>query len=392
MSLSSRYHREMRGGTACACILAACSFTHGQTAGGSSDLSCFDPSTAYAFCVATPTQPITLSTPVGGPFFDTGTTGMHDGCGLGVYTMVGSAEACVIAGTKVTVAAASSFTAVDAYPLVIASTGDVDIAGLLDVSTRDGGQHGAGNNPTECDDTGLDGTSHTYGAAGGAGGSFGTQGGMGGDGADTARGGTAQPPAPSLDGLRGGCRSGGGGNGSGGAPSAPGGNPGFGGGAVLVAAYGTISVGGAIDASGECGYAGRTQGGGGAGGSGGASGGMIVLSASSYTIAGTLVANGGGGGGGGGEDGNEGSADMGGLDSASAPSTAANGGASAGEGGSGGTGAATNVADVNEAMDGLPSTSNGGGGGGGGGEGVIGYIGGSFPAASDRVSPQAISL
>jgi hypothetical protein len=374
-------------------VAAACSFDPatvdggggggGGGSGGGSDQSCFAGSSDFAFCIATPTQPITLAT--SGMSFDTGAAGKQDGCTLGTYVMVGSAEACVIAGTTVTIAAQTSFVAVDAYPLVIAATGDVDIAGLLDVSTPSGGQHGAGFNATECSDTGIDGGSYKFGASGGAGGSFSTPGGAGGNGAEDDRG-VAQP-AVSATRLRGGCRGGTGGSGNG-TPPAPGGNAGYGGGAVLVVAYGGIAVSGAIDASGERGYPGQTQGGGGAGGSGGASGGMIVLAATSYDITGALVANGGGGGGGGGENGDEGEPGMGGIASIASPSQAASGGSGAGEGGAGGTGAAGSAA----AMAGVSSTANGGGGGGGGGDGVIGYLGGTFPPPASNVSPPAISL
>jgi hypothetical protein len=382
----------MRSGAAWACLVAACSFRHGVVSvvdgadSNSSQVSCFAQSTAYAFCVKTPTQPITLDMSAQ---LHTGQAGTQNGCTpLGVYTMVGSVEACVIAGTAVTVR--NRFIAVDDYPLVIAATGDVDIAGELDVSTPNGVQHGAGHNPSDCNNNGIAGTSTATGAGGGAGGSFGTHGGAGGvgdpNGAPAGDGGAAQP-ASSPTRLRGGCQGGIGGNAAG-----AGGNAGYGGGALLVAAYGKISVAGAINASGECGYPGHIGGGGGGGGSGGASGGMIALAASSYDITGVLVANGGGGGGGGSQSGADPLSSMGHNPSISSPSTPALGGSAGGVGGPGGDGAATASTTLDDAVDGGNATANGGGGGGGGGEGVIGFIGGTFPAPNNNISPTAIPL
>jgi hypothetical protein len=376
-------------------LLAACSFRHGVGGGGgdaadgsTSGLSCFAKTTAYAFCVDTPTKPITLNMTAQ---LHTGNAGMHNGCApLGAYTMVGSVEACVIAGTAVTVPRGSRFVAVDDYPLVIASTSDVDIAGELDVSTPSGAQHGAGHNPSDCTNNGIGGTSTGTGAGGGAGGSFGTHGGAGGvgdpNGAPAGDGGTARPASPPTQ-LRGGCPGGTGGNAHGG-----GGMAGYGGGAVFVAAYGKISVEGSIDASGECGYAGQIGGGGGGGGSGGASGGMIALAASAYDIIGVLIANGGGGGGGGSQSGADPLSSMGHDPSISSPSTPALGGSAGGVGGPGGDGAATVTTTLDGAVDGSNATANGGGGGGGGGEGVIGYIGGTFPAPNSNISPAAVEL
>ena len=194
-------------------MVAACSFNPGGSdaaivTGGGGDGSgsatgptCFAGSSAFAFCIATPTTELELPA----SFVDTGTQGSHDGCAIGVYAMVGSAEACVVAGTKVTLAAGATFTAVHDYPLVIASTGDIVIDGQVDVSTRGAGQRGAGTDPAVCDRGGLDGDDGDNGAAGGAGGTFGTVGGDGGDNGGGDGGGNAISRATPAAGLRGGC-------------------------------------------------------------------------------------------------------------------------------------------------------------------------------------------
>src|SRR5580658_3264713 len=105
----------MRGAVACAClVVAACSFDppHSNGGGGgdgpgSAGQTCFNRETAFSFCVDTPTKELVLSSP---PFYDTGTSPNQDGCASpGVYAMVGSSEACVLAGTSVTIAAGSGF-------------------------------------------------------------------------------------------------------------------------------------------------------------------------------------------------------------------------------------------------------------------------------------------
>jgi hypothetical protein len=401
----------MRAVVSCAwALVVACSFRSGVASNNGGDGSdqhdaplpdsppgetCFAQGTPYAFCVTTPIAPLVLLSfhPL-----DTGMMGMKNGCAGGSYVMVGSSEACVLTGTTVTLANATSYVAVHDYPLVIAATGEIDIAGVLDVSTTGGAQHGAGNTPMpECAaGPGLNGMAYMSGAGGGAGGSFGTAGGAGGSGdvntgtGPSGIGGTALA-AMTPTRLRGGCPSGGGGNG---APGAMGGHLGVGGGAVLLATLGQLTVSGTIDASGEHGYGGDTGGGGGAGASGGASGGMIALAAGSYSITGVLIANGGGGGGGGGQDEMDGAAGSDGSPvSESSPQTPAAGGSAVDVGGQGGAGAATAGTTLSAAGDGASvGGANGGGGGGGGGEGVIGYIGAPFAAPSDHISPAATAL
>lgn len=199
--------------------------------------------------------------------------------------------------------------------------------------------------------------------AGGAGGSGIAHGGNGGAGASTpiAAGGVAGPVnvAPSLVPIITGCRGGSGGRVTGGDF---GGNPGTGGGAFELAAAGTITVEGFIDAAGRGGGAGNksTTGTGGAGGGGG-SGGVVLLHGGRVVLVDTakISANGGGGGAGGG-----GTA---GATNNSANLMAANGGVGAllaGDGGNGGFGIAVTATGTDGAVAGAADRGAGGGGGG----------------------------
>jgi hypothetical protein len=389
----------MRGWIVCAVVVAGCSFSPGTASspgsggggggGGGPDAPfgatvCLG-SGAFTLCVQTPTQPTTL----------TGTIDT-DNCPANQMVMLGTdTEVCVVTGAGVTLGSGVHFIATGGLPLVIASTEDIDIEGYLDVSTQEGPQHGAGHNPGVCDPGAYTGAN----GAGGAGGSFATQGGPGGN----ATGGTPGMPnaavGPPYAALRGGCEGGGGGNVGG----SKGGTQGYGGGAVFLATYKSITIGSnaTINASGECGYGGAQ---GGAGGSAGGSGGMILFDApTGLTVRGKLFANGGGGGGGGGNSSPGANGDVGdqtltnpnsgncgnGGGNPQVPAPGGNGGGNGtGIGGIGGSGAATDMTTVLNAVSG--QVNGAGGGGGGGGEGVIEVLRGGVPAASSSVSPRAI--
>ena len=371
------------------CVLCACSF---QTNNGTTEMAppdapldasgptaCFGSQgpTGFYFCMSPPpTTALTLS----------GTINDDNDCPMGgFFTMLTgpNEKVCAYAGAGVTIP--TNFTAAGKYPIVIASTGDITITGMLDVSTPDGGQHGAGHNPPDCyPDNATYGTNAGGGAGGGgaAGGSFMTAGGAGGTGGGGTNGGTPQAAVTAtVTTLRGGCQGGIGGDGNN--TGGTGGNPGYGGGAVFLVARGTITIAssGTIDASGEKGYHGhRANPGGGA--SGGGSGGMILLDAQTLTVGGKLLANGGGAGGGAdqnadGNDGNDPDATM--------PQNAAGGGGGHGGGGNGGAGFATMSAN----MTGRNAGGTGGGGGGGGGAGLIRVLMGGVPAPTNSISPNA---
>jgi hypothetical protein len=265
---------------------------------------------------------------------------------------------CVIAGTTVTIGGT-----VDVHggrPLVIVGTESIDITGTLDVASHTGDNAKTGPSATACNAP-IAAQSH----GGGAGGSLGTPGGAG--GGDMP--GQAGPLEVLTTKLHGGCKGGLGAN--------AGGDPGDGGGAVYLVAGASITVDGAIDASGGGGH-GSHQNGGGGGGAG--SGGMIVFDTPHLAFGGNaqIYANGGGGGEGrGGMDGNDGKD----PESPTAAATGGNGGTSGGDGGDG-------AIMVSPGGGGKNSSQNmqEGGGGGGGGTGIIKVFHATIPATG-LVSP-----
>jgi hypothetical protein len=240
-------------------------------------------------------------------------------------------------------------------PLVIASWGDIEVNGSLQVEGSNS-EPGAGANPADCGDSaGQAGLDDLGGASGGGGGAFGGPGGAGGTGdSDTSAGG-----APGIvstgTGLRGGCPGGVGGN--------TGGPGGSGGGAVALIAISNILITGDIEAVGRGGEGGKNDR---SGGSGGGSGGMILLTSDQIEIQASarLSANGGSGGGGAaeiddGESGRKGRLDL----------DAAQGGTGATFAGAGGLG--SSFADP---AGGAGLGDFAGGGGGGGGAGIIDFV------------------
>jgi hypothetical protein len=266
---------------------------------------------------------------------------------------------CVIAGTSIHIDAGKRLGASGSRPLVLISTSDLLVEGVLDVASHlQTPQHsGPGADSPTCH-AGT--TALTHG--GGYGGSFGTKGGNGG-GMVGAMAGTTLIPTT----LQGGCK---------GANGANGGVSGHGGGAVDLIAT-SISISGSINASGESGSGGLADG---RGGGGSGSGGMIMFDAPMLTVAPTaqIFANGGGGG--------EGTAGQNGHDGADATSPNAggvggSGGTTGGDGGAGGFG----TIDGGNGADSTNMNTEGGGGGGGG-TGVIKVFRAAIPSQG-LVSP-----
>jgi hypothetical protein len=257
-------------------------------------------------------------------------------------------------------------------PLMIVSTGEILVRGIIDVSSTldpvtQTFDPGAGADPpsAECaSSTGQNGGDCESGGGGGGGGGFGGAGADGGRGARLndcngvigISGGAGGIAVPAPEAIRGGCKGARGGNGD---SDALYGLGGFGGGAAHLVSMVRIDIAGTVQSGGAAGSGGENNrsGGGGAG-----SGGFIGLEAIDIEIETTavLAANGGGGGGGcsnglaeSGEDG---------LDS----DLPASGGLAQSAGGAGGDGGARIE------RDGEPGgASDRGGGGGGGGAGFI---------------------
>ncbi|HSK01108.1 MAG TPA: hypothetical protein VK932_07695, partial [Kofleriaceae bacterium] len=125
---------------------------------------------------AEPASPLTLSGTI-----DTATAACAP------TTMGTAAGACVLAGTTVTIA---GIVAVGPRPLVVVATGgEIDVTGAIDVASHAGGELGAGARAGTCN-TGTAATNR----GGGAGGSFGFRGGNGGEGSQDPAGGTAGAP------------------------------------------------------------------------------------------------------------------------------------------------------------------------------------------------------
>jgi hypothetical protein len=255
--------------------------------------------------------------------------------------------------------------------LIFLVTGEVRIAGVLDVSAGCAGDPtcpGPGGSPGG--DTGVNtgpcGGGPGGGAApgvdegGGAGGGHGGLGGDGGDGSDppVGDGGLAARTPCGTDALE--PLTGGSGGGFGGmiANVREGGRGGGGGGAVQLTSRTRVSIAGAIDAGGAGGQHGDQPGGGSdeGGGGGGGAGGGVLLEAPAVDVTGIVAANGGGGGGGLANDGQDGSRST----------DQALGGAASMLGTAGGAGGASR-GPAAPGVDRPTGGINAGGGGGGGG-------------------------
>ena len=301
-------------------------------------------------------------------------------------------------GTVARIMSVSSFTVdpgvrirlLGTMPLIVASWGEITMAGRIDVDSNAGGFRGPGSNSPKCAGaaTGEPGNA-SGGSGGGGGGGFGAAGGTGGtaDIEDTgvaggAGGGAAAMPARYV---RGGCSGGPGGpiGPSAMTPltpttAAPGG---AGGGALLLSARTKLTLSGTIDAGGAGGIGGP---GNEAGAGGGGSGGFLGLESPMVIITATGVAVANGGGGGAGASNNLTPASNG-MDAGSTPAAAPGGtavnscGAPGGAGGAGATPAGVSLAP----QQGVPC----GGGGGGGAAGVLAVRSAGFTMTGAMVSP-----
>lgn len=297
---------------------------------------------------------------------------------------------CVISGTRITVAAGATLSAISTIhrrALVLIATEAIEIDGTVDVASHIVNRahvHGAGAQGAECVNP-----SDAVWPGGGAGGSFRSRGGNGGTALNTGAAGIAAAPTTTLNKLRGGCA---GGNGGFSDPN-PGGEGGEGGGAVyLVAPSVVVAATGVINASGSGGLIAPFDSDTGAGGGG--SGGMVGLDAPDIRLAAgaRLFANGGAGGEGTGCP-SGGGASANGQDPIS-PTIPALGGRIEPNGGDGGDGA-TSASNGGTAGNGIancqfPSTA-GGGGGGGGGVGAIVFRG-IVTDTGAQISPPSIAL
>ncbi len=304
-------------------------------------------------------------------------TGNDAACTL-IYAQSDGVEVCVIAADTITVT--GELTATGPRPLVLVAATMINVGGTIDVSSKAmPSRRGAGSQGLACTNSSA-GTNDRGGGGGGGGGTFSTRGGTGGTGDTNMNGPPAgvAPGGPSGTGqatpvtLRGGCRGAVGGEGGDSDGVNPGGPGGLGGGAVALVSGGTITVPGAVYASGagggtilgQLGTCAPGNGGFEQGGGGGGGGGMIVLDGAALAVPGKIVANGGGGGGGGacfgGVHGGDGTTGQWNMQASGGMGDVANGGAN---GGSGSSRIAFTV------LDGLPDVSGGGGGGGG-----LGYV------------------
>lgn len=281
-----------------------------------------------------------------------------------VMTVAG-VQACVLAGSRIEMN--TNVRVTGTRPLVLLSATTIVVDFVLAASSRNETIPtfvGPGSPGAACGAGGAPGANGA-GSGGGPGGSFVGQGGSGGTGAaGNTAGGTAAGPETNLA-FHAGCpgRDGGNSPGSGGA----------GGGAIYLAANGSIDIqlAGQITAGGAGGIAGGPRDGGGGAGSGG----FIGLDAPLVTGSGVLMAPGGGGGEGGGDTISGASGEDGRFET-----SFARGGAGADNGGDGGRGNSPSSG----AGNGGPG--NRGGGGGGGGAGRI-YI--HQPAGTDSYVGEA---
>jgi len=284
----------------------------------------------------------------------------------------GAPQLCVMAGYDIKVDAV--ITVVGSHPLVLAAFHDLNITfkGNLALTSPRGQMPGAGANDPACHAP-TNGGNGATGAGGGAGGSFGGTGGAGGTGetGNTTVGVTGAPITPFVR-MTGGCKGSNGGN----AGLAVGGQPGNGGGAVMLIAANKLTLAGTVTAGGGGGEPPPLL----AGGGGGGSGGFVGLDGVIYYVTGQATANGGAGASG------SGSSLLGspGEDGIASTTVAASGGVPPLGGGAGGDGS---IAALQNSSPGQPGVN--GGGGGGGGAGVI-LLKGTAPAGGTYSPPPTI--
>ena len=276
------------------------------------------------------------------------------------WTAAGQPDVCLIAVADVNIS--SNLRVTGTRPLVVVAAATITVSATLDVSSHAGGSAGAGAGSPPCTGDVLDGGGNATAGGGGAGGTLATPGANGVGSFGT--GGVSCPASTALAPLRGGPNGGTGGYGADPTGNTP---AGLGGGAVFLAAGTSITISGAIDASGGGGGGGTYF----AGGGGGGAGGTIALYAPTITAFGTLMTNGGGGGTAGG---NNGFTANGGDPLLSTPLAGGAGGVYESQS-TGGDGCG----------HGTPATSGSGGGASGGGG--CGFILSNQPLSGATVSP-----
>jgi len=315
-----------------------------------------------------------------------------------VVEQPGGLELCVYIVRNVEVAAGGTITVGGERPLVIVASGDIDIAGTIDVSARQGEPGpggGAGGFGDALNGEGVangTGGEHvdTFDDGGGGGGGMCGAGGAGGLGGTAAGGAGGAAVTTELTPLIGGS-GGGRGRGTTLTSGSLAGYGGAGGGALQLSARGALRISGALLAGGGGGGAGRVGtmssinwGSGGGAGSGGA----VLLEAISVEVtASARIVVAAGGGGGGASNGRSGSN---GADGAAA--TPSVGGA--GGGGTLDTTGGDGALSVLDGLDGEGSaspTANGAGGGGGAGC-IVARTGDAMLAGGAAVSRPAASL
>jgi hypothetical protein len=278
----------------------------------------------------------------------------------------GGPDFCLISARSITITGNVPVTG--ERPLVLFANEIVVTANsTLDASSRRGATTGANAN-ADCE------MPQAPAAGGGAaGGSFGRRGGDGGNGDGGTRGVAAAAVTPTI--LRGGCPGGAGGVADGSTPAAIAGD---GGGAIYLLAGQSITIDAtaSVRASGAGGSPSASRG----GGAGGGSGGMIILDAPMVSIAGQVVAHGGGGS----EGATAANQGLGGLDGPTEFNMSGRGGAGGSPGGGdGGNGSSMAIG----AAPGMDGGIGAGGGGGGGGDGIVRIVGSLTGGAMVSPSP-----
>jgi hypothetical protein len=297
------------------------------------------------------------------------------------YTTDPAIDACVIAGQMITIPSGNTISVTGGRRLILLADDVLTISGMLDAASHRTGVSGPAADSGPCPTNVTTPTTATEGG-GGWGGTFGRTGNNGGNTPGGGLGGLAGSQLL-ITAPGGGCRGGAGANNSSGSGGGVGGH---GGGAVLLLAGQSITIDGAVNASGAGGSGGQARGGGGGGGAGG----MIILEAPMVRILGTCFANGGGGG-----EGSSQLADGTSGGESSAPDIAGGGGSSLSVGGDGGAGGVGTTGSTPGSSGGSftstnpPITDTGGGGAGGGGVGIIKILSADPGTTSDpkTVSP-----
>jgi hypothetical protein len=153
------------------------------------------------------------------------------------YTSTPAIDACVVTGNGIVIAGGTTIAVTGGKPLILLSTDEITISGVLDAASHQGKPSGPAADAGPCPTAGFTNPTTSGQGGGGWGGTFGTGGGNGGNGA----GGNGGIPVAAFTTttLRGGCP------GSDGADNGLGhgrGGRGHGGGAVVLLAASTLTI------------------------------------------------------------------------------------------------------------------------------------------------------